>query len=143
MAARFSLFIPGMLIGRRDFFIFTDVLVREYHESSMDIEPEPPPIPDPVPEIPVGPLWVTLLVPPAVIVLCALLDLVFKNSGAVMFSAAPTLAAAFILGMSFVFHSLVGLRYRGKSLVFLDCCYVFGQIIVCLVLWVGSCLVFL
>ncbi|MGL5018850.1 MAG: hypothetical protein ACRDBP_12000 [Luteolibacter sp.] len=47
-----------------------------------------------------------------------------------------------ILMFTIRFHEIVSRRYRGRSLVFLTFAYFFGQIIICLSLWLGSCLLF-
>lgn len=47
-----------------------------------------------------------------------------------------------ILALSFQFCAITKPRYRGRSLAFLVSAYFFGQIIVCLALWVGSCVLF-
>ncbi|MES2658715.1 MAG: hypothetical protein V4689_08855 [Verrucomicrobiota bacterium] len=44
-----------------------------------------------------------------------------------------------IPGLSFHFHDAMKRRYRGRSLGFLVFSYILGQIIVCVVLSVGSC----
>ncbi|MGL4401808.1 MAG: hypothetical protein ACRCXD_18255, partial [Luteolibacter sp.] len=54
----------------------------------------------------------------------------------------PLIVFFVILGFLPVFHRAMKTRYRGRSLVFLNLAYFFGQIIVCLSLWLGSCLMF-
>lgn len=46
-----------------------------------------------------------------------------------------------ILAMALTFHMAVSRRYRGASLVFLDLAFLFGQVIVCLFLWFGACVI--
>ena len=58
------------------------------------------------------------------------------------FLLVPLVVFFVILGNFPFFKNAVGKRYQGRSLVFLNLAYFFGQIIVCLSLWVGSCLLF-
>jgi vacuolar-type H+-ATPase subunit I/STV1 len=110
----------------------------------MNTEHERPVVrPPTLPVVPAGKLWTSLLVPPLAVVLCGLLigfigDRSAKES---MVLSIPLLAGALILGMSFVFSSAVGQRYRGNSFVFLIFSYIFGQIILGIALWFGSCLI--
>ncbi len=102
-------------------------------------------MPPEIPTVPAAPLWTSLLVPPLVTVMSGLLigfisERQVKES---LFLFMPLLVAALIIGFSFLYSSSVGRRYRGTSLVLLVFAFFFGQIIVCLALWFGSCLLVL
>lgn len=107
----------------------------------MEEEPE---VPQPVPAIPRGPLWVTLGIPPATtLIINMAIGLLSRNGGDAGLSLlVPVVMFFVILVLMFRFHALVRPRYRGNSLVFLNCAYFLGQIIVCLALWIGSCALF-
>jgi hypothetical protein len=104
----------------------------------MDEEPE---LPEPVPEIPRGPLWSTLLVPPVLTLILNLgignLDRIGSFLGLSLW--VPPIVIFIIVILAFKFTGITGGRYRGRSMVFLNLAYLLGQIIVCLVLWIGSC----
>lgn len=104
----------------------------------MSEEPETPP---PLPTIPRGALWTSLMVPPLVtLVANAMIGLFSKIGGNAVFSlCVPPVVFFVILGLLFQFHKAVSQRYQGRSRVFLDLGYFFGQIIVCIALWFGTC----
>jgi hypothetical protein len=106
---------------------------------------QPPPLPPDNPTVPAAPLWTSLLVPPLVMAAGGLLiglssERQIKES---LFLFMPLLVVALIFGLSFVFSPALGRRYRGTSLVLLVFAYVIGQVIICLALWFGSCLLVL
>ena len=101
-------------------------------------------LPKSVPEIPRGPLSSTLVIPPA---MTFLTNMAIGLSGKGMGDAGLSLFLLpvmffVVLGFTSRFHHIVGARYRGRSLVFLNFAYFLGQIIVCLALWFGSCVLF-
>ncbi|MEO7098431.1 MAG: hypothetical protein ABI162_03650 [Luteolibacter sp.] len=108
----------------------------------MNQEPE---IPEPVPTIPRGPLWVALAVPSAVTVI-ANLAIGFlsgrENDLVILPLFLPLVVLFVIIVESFHFDRVVRQRYRERSLLFLNIAYFLGQIIVCLTLWAGSCALF-
>lgn len=107
----------------------------------MNPDPELP-RPLPTPEIPKTRLWIALSIPPVAILIGNLI-VSFDQSpdpyGA-SYLGVPIVVFFIILGLLPVFHQAMKNRYCGRSLVFLDFAYFFGQIILCLSLWVGSCL---
>ncbi len=105
---------------------------------------EAPQIPQPVPEVPRKALWISLALPPAATLLGNLLaaGIRHRDDYGITFLGVPVLVLFLILGFLFMFKKAVGTRYRGRSLVYLNIAYFLGQIIVCLALWVGSCLLF-
>jgi hypothetical protein len=108
----------------------------------MDSEQNQSPIlPPEVPNVSAAPLWTSLLVPPLATATSGLLigfigDHKIQES---FYLSIPLLSAAFILGFLFQFSFTVGRRYQGASFAFLVFAYIFGQIIICLTLWIGSC----
>ncbi|MEO5914738.1 MAG: hypothetical protein ABIS50_10925 [Luteolibacter sp.] len=106
----------------------------------MNEEPE---IPQPPSAIPRWPLWLTLGIPPLMTLLA---NFMVPFCGIAPDDAAGFLALSplfmvfgVIPGLGFHFHDAVRHRYRGWSLGFLVSAYFIGEIIVCLVLSVGSC----
>lgn len=108
----------------------------------MDEVPDTPP---PLPAIPRGPLWIALSVPPIVTLLGNFVTGFYHGSDdyGLPFLWVPLVVFFVILGLSCRFYDAVGRRYRGRSLVFLRLAYFLGQIIVCLALWFGSCVLFM
>lgn len=102
------------------------------------------PVPEPVAEIPRGPLWSSLAIPPVMTLIAnGLIALMGKDSQQAFVSlAVPVVMFFVIIGLTQHFHDTVSKRYQGRSLVFLNFAYFFGQIIVCLALWFGSCVLF-
>ena len=106
---------------------------------------EEPSIPEPIPEIPRGALWRALAIPPAATSIGNMFIGLFAkngNEGVLTFSLLPLVVFGLIIGFSIQFNRTVGQRYRGRSLVFLTSAYLLGQIIVCLTLWIGTCVLF-
>lgn len=102
---------------------------------------EKPELPRPVAEIPRAPLWCSLVIPPVMTVLGNIVASFARDKESLSFGLFPVMFFV-ILGFAFRFHHLVSKRYRGSSLVFLNIAYFLGQIIVCIALWFGSCLLF-
>ena len=102
------------------------------------------PVPTPPQTIPKWPLWLALSIPPLSILTGNLI--VSFNQNPEPYGASylwvPLVVFFIILGLLPLFHRAMKTHYRGRSLVFLNLAYFFGQIIVCLSLWVGSCLLF-
>lgn len=108
------------------------------------MEEPSPEFPQPLPEVPRKALWLTLGLPPGITSLlgCALAsnsDL-RTGAGAGLLLLTPLLIFAGLIHGATIFSTLVGKRYRGPSLIFLVLSYLLGQIIVCLTLWIGTCL---
>jgi hypothetical protein len=101
-------------------------------------------LPKPVPRLSRKLLWITLGVPPALTLLAMMLIPLLGFRPQAMFEAMMVVIFLILLGiipgLSFHFHDAIKIRYRGSSLGFLVFSYIFGQIIVCAVLAVGSCL---
>ncbi len=106
---------------------------------------EAPEVPQPVPTIPRGPLWVACSIPPLATLLGNLIVSVVRNPDpyGTTFLWVPIVIFFIILFCTPAFNRAVGKRYRGRSLVFLNWAYILGQMIVCLALWLGSCLLYL
>ncbi|MEO5716265.1 MAG: hypothetical protein ABIT37_22490 [Luteolibacter sp.] len=103
------------------------------------------PIPEPPPMIARGPLWTALAVPPVATVVANMgIGLLSRqvNDIAAFSLGIPPLVLILTLVLWVLFHKTVRQRYRGTSLAFLNAAYIFGQIIVCLSLWLGSCALF-
>jgi hypothetical protein len=102
---------------------------------------EAPEIPMPVPEIPRLPLWIACSIPPVATLLGNLVVSFVRNPDpyGATFLWVPVVVFFIILVLTPLFHQAVRVRYRGRSLVFLNCAYVLGEIIICLALWFGSC----
>jgi hypothetical protein len=105
---------------------------------SMDEEPE---LPQPVPEIPRGPLWRALAIPPIVTVSTMLIIALLNtnHAGEIFLLLVPPPILWMILTFAIVFNRAVSQRYRGNSLIFLNVAYIFGEGLVCLSLWYGCC----
>lgn len=86
----------------------------------------------------------TLAIPPAVTLVTNMaIGLLSGNGGDGGISLLiPPIMFFVIIGFCVKFSQLMGLRYKGRSMVFLNSAYFLGQIIVCLVLWIGSCALF-
>lgn len=102
------------------------------------------PIPQPVPEIPRGRLWSCLVIPPVMTLLAnGIIAILGRNGGPAFASLGiPVVMFFVIIGLTQHFHDTINKRYQGRSLVFLNFAYFLGQIIVCLTLWFGSCVLF-
>jgi hypothetical protein len=103
---------------------------------------EAPQVPEPQPSIPRGWLWTTLAAPPLVTLLGNTIVGFYRHSSGHgdAFLWVPLAVFFVILGNYPFFKDAVAKRYRGRSLVFLNFAYFFGQIIICLSLWLGFCL---
>lgn len=101
---------------------------------------EVPEVPQPVPEIPRGTLWISLMLPPvATVAVNVILGLAheLKSDWSILL-VTPWLAFFLIIGCMTTFVPAVGMRYHGWSQVVLSSFYFMGQIIVCMALWLGS-----
>ena len=106
---------------------------------------EAPEIPAPPPEIPRKSLWTTLAIPPAITTTGTLvMSMIFgsRNYGAEMLWMLPIGLIAIITCLVF-FVRVFRIRYRGRTLVLTSIGYFLGQVILCLCLWFGSCMVVL
>ena len=103
---------------------------------------EEPDIPQPLPTIPRATLWILFSLPPMATLLGNLVASFYQTPGdyGTSFLPVPLVVLILIIVCLPFFSRIVGNRYRGRSLVFLNCAYLLGQIIVCLSLWVGTCL---
>ncbi|MCW1925825.1 hypothetical protein OKA05_24920 [Luteolibacter arcticus] len=110
---------------------------------------ESPEVPIPPPEIPRGELWAALLLP--VVVMCAGCVLCLGVSGARSvdgYDLVGTLMVMFTVEMVMMpvaadlFVRAWGVRYRGRSLVLTTLGFMLGQIVLCMAVWVGFCLIF-
>jgi hypothetical protein len=104
---------------------------------------EEPEVPQPVPEIPRRALWTILLLPPVLTVLANFaISLAGGRRGDLdgLMMMVPFCMFFVILALAFRFNEIANRRYRGRSFAFLAFAYFFGQILLCLTLWAGSCL---
>lgn len=78
--------------------------------------------------------------PLATILLNLALDAAYgRDAGRHILVVVPWLVLFLIVGCLVGFIDTFGRKYRGRSLVILSSFYFMGQIIVCLALWFGSC----
>jgi hypothetical protein len=119
----------------------------ERQATTPEVMTEPTDIsgPTPLPGIPRTPLWIAFSIPPLAILAGNLIVSFDQNPDPYGSSYlwVPIVVFFVILGFLPVFHRVMKTRYRGRSLVFLNFAYFFGQIIICLSLWAGSCLLFM
>jgi hypothetical protein len=107
----------------------------------MDEEPQSPQEP---PMIPRGKLWASLAIPPVICVIGTLAagSAYAGNSyGFEFLYVLPVGLLAILIGLGF-FIQAWRVRYRGRSLALTASGYFFGQIILCLTLWFGTCMLF-
>jgi hypothetical protein len=102
-----------------------------------------PEVPTPPPEIPKGKLWTALLLPPAVMCFGSLLIALNRrhSSYGEEFLVMLPVGLVAILATSVAFVQAWGVRYHGRSLVLTTLGYILGQIILCLAVWFGCCLI--
>lgn len=102
---------------------------------------EAPEFPVPPPEIPKGKLWMSLAAPP---VMTSILTMVIggvydRNGYGQEFLLVLPVGLLTILFCLASFVSAWKVRYHGRSLVLTSIGYFLGQIILCLALWFGGC----
>jgi hypothetical protein len=105
--------------------------------NEISSEPKPPP------SVPRGPLWASLAVPPALtFVFTSITALTIQNVGyGDPFLWIPLVMFFVILICTGVFHQLLKVRYHGRSVVFMDIGYLIGQVVICLAVWIGACVI--
>lgn len=105
---------------------------------------EVPEVPAPPPEVPKNKLWASLSIPPAVTVMGTFLagGAHTPSSYGIEFLFVLPVGLLTILCCLVTFINAWKVRYRGRSLVLTSIGYVLGQIILCLGLWFGTCLLF-
>ena len=105
---------------------------------------EKPEIPVPPPRMQQGKLWTSLAVPPvATFIATCLTGLNWnRNDYGFSFLWVPLLSLALTYGFLFPFDSALRPRYQGRSSVLLGWFYFIGQIVICLAVWFGSCVLF-
>lgn len=104
----------------------------------MEEEPE---IPAPPPEVPRGPLWASLGIPPLFTGLGTIIvSSIFgnRNYGAETLWMLPAGLVA-IIPCLVVFIRAWRVRYRGRGLVLTSIGYFLGEVILCLCVWFGCC----
>lgn len=106
---------------------------------------EPPEVPAPPPEVPKNKLWASLLVPPVLTVIGTFVvgGTYNSNNYGIEFLCVLPLGLLTILCCLVIFVRAWRVRYRGQSLVLTSIGYVLGQIILCLGLWFGACMLIL
>jgi hypothetical protein len=103
-----------------------------------------PEVPTPPPEIPKGKLWTALLLPPAIMCTGSLIarDVASRSrSYGEEFLVMLPVGLVAILATSVLFVRVWGVRYHGRSLVLTTIGYILGQIVLCLAVWFGCCLI--
>jgi hypothetical protein len=106
---------------------------------------EAPEIPAPLPELPRKKLWTVLAIPPVIMTVgTVIMSMIFgsKNYGAEMLWMLPAGLIAIITCLVFFIRAF-RVRYHGRTLVLTAIGYFLGEVIVCLCLWFGSCVVVL
>lgn len=101
--------------------------------------------PKPMPAVPRGPLWASLAAPPALtFVFTSVTALTIQNVGyGDPFLWIPLVIFFVISICTGVFHQTVRVRYRGRSLVFMNIGYCIGEIVICLAVFFGACAIIL
>jgi hypothetical protein len=105
---------------------------------------EVPEVPTPPPEIPKGKLWTALLLPPVIMCFGSLIarEAASRSSGyGEEFLVMLPVGLVAILATSVLFVRAWRVRYHGRSLVLTTLGYILGQIILCLAVWFGCCLI--
>lgn len=104
---------------------------------------EAPQVPPPPPEIPKEKLWTALFLPPVVMCIGSLIAraaaLRSPNYGMELLVMLPV-GLVTILATAVLFVRAWGVRYSGRSLVLTTIGYILGQIVLCLAVWFGCCL---
>ncbi len=103
---------------------------------------EIPEVPAPLPEVPRGKLWKSLSIPPVVTLIGSVM------AGSVATSNSYGIEYLFVLpaGLTAIIIALIlfirawRVRYHGRSLVLTGIGFFLGQIILCLGLWFGCCM---
>ena len=103
---------------------------------------EEPQVPQPLPEIPRGRLWASLLVPPLLTVAstAVLVQKTVNDYGIGGLGVLPLGLIAVIVCL-FPFLRALRVRYQGRSVTLLGWGFFIGQIVICLTVWYGTCLV--
>ncbi|MEK7951391.1 hypothetical protein [Luteolibacter soli] len=105
---------------------------------------EAPEVPTPPPEIPKEKLWLALLLPPAIMCFGSLIArnaAAHSSSYGTEFLVMLPVGLVAILVTSVLFVRAWGVRYSGRSLVLTTIGYILGQIVLCLAVWFGCCLI--
>jgi len=105
---------------------------------------EAPEVPTPPPEIPRGKLWTALLLPPVIMCLGSLIarEAASRSSSyGEEFLVMLPVGLVTILATAVLFVRVWRVRYHGRSLVLTTLGYILGQIILCLAVWFGCCLI--
>lgn len=104
---------------------------------------EEPEVPQPVPAIPRGPLWLALVIPPLLTgVANAAIGIVTSGGSTVVSLCVPLFVFLLIVALTFWFSAIVERRYRGRFVFYLNFAYFLGQIVVCLTVYMGTCVTF-
>ena len=104
-----------------------------------------PEIPAPLPEVPRGKLWTSLSIPPVATIIGTLIagSVANRNGyGVELLFVLPVGLIAILISMAF-FIQAWRVRYHGRSLVLTSIGFLLGQIILCIGLWFGCCLLIL
>jgi len=104
---------------------------------------EAPQAPLPPPEIPKGGLWASLTIPPLLTVIGTFVagrNYNPSSYGTKFLFVLPVGLLAILICLCF-FVVTWRVRYRGVSLVLTSIGYLLGQIILCLALWYGGCVI--
>ena len=93
-----------------------------------------------VPAIPRDALWAVLSVPPVTTLVANLAISLASNSGEEATGGlilVPIVMFFVILILTIRFREIIAPTYRGRSIAFLSFVYFFGQIVLCLALWIA------
>jgi len=107
-----------------------------YQPPSKSETPEP---------LPRGPLWWLLVLPPLlVLVINLIIGLIgSKKDYGLGFLVALPVGLFILIACQAPFANLLRRRYRGSSLVLVSFGYFIGELVICLAVWFGSCLIFM
>ncbi|MBC8126323.1 MAG: hypothetical protein H8M99_04145 [Gloeobacteraceae cyanobacterium ES-bin-144] len=102
------------------------------------MNPEPPP----VPTLSKASLWTVLSIPTLLTLIGNVIVHFTSGDGdyGSNYLVTPMVMFFVILILTPFFNHVVRSRYRGRSLVFLNFGFILGQMMVCLAVWFGSCL---
>ena len=92
-----------------------------------------------------GPLWVLLVSPPLLVLLINLAVGLVDSKGQYGEGFLIVLPAGLLVLIvcQIRFSFFIRRRYRGSSLVLLSLGYFIGELVICLAVWFGSCLLFM
>ena len=108
---------------------------------------EIPEVPVPPPEVSKGKLWTSLAGPPVITVAAnSLIGFASRHGGGsygIEFLYVLPIGLLAILICQVIFIRAMKVRFRGRSMALTGIGFFLGQLVVCLALWFGSCVLFI